>query len=499
MKIRTLFPVVILWLLFGCSDDKPNEPIAVDAEPATATVALGQTQQFTATVTGTDNLAVTWSLDGEATHGTITATGLYSAPAGMPTPATITVRATSQEDGSKSGTATVTVTPAMVVTVSPPAPSIYVNEPRQFTATVTGAGNHAVTWSLDNLGSKGSITSSGLYAAPATVPFPATVTVRATSQADPTKSGVAQATILPAESVPAGFVHIPAGSFTMGDGSASSSCGTQQHDVTLTHDFYLGQSEVTNQQFLDMVQWAYDQGHVAVTDSVVYDRLDGRTGTEIALLYLEDAGSEIAFSGAEFSLRDAGRGISPDYPAKAVTWYGAVAYCDWLSLHAGAARAYSHVTWICNGGDPYTAAGYRLPTDAEWEYATQVDDERIYPWGNESPTCERANWWGQPGGCVSWTSPVMSYPAGKFIGGNGLYDMAGNVWEWCNDWFVCGLGTGSIADPPGPSSGTYRVLRGGSWYSSPDGTVLRCASRNSFIPVTRNDNIGLRVVRTMTP
>ena len=136
MKIRSLLPVVILGLFLGCSDDKPNEPIAVGVEPATATVALGQTQQFTATVTGTDNLAVTWSMDGEATHGTITASGLYSAPAGMPTPATITVRATSQEDGSKSGTATVTVTPAIVVTVSPPAPSIYVNE----TAAVHGDG-----------------------------------------------------------------------------------------------------------------------------------------------------------------------------------------------------------------------------------------------------------------------------------------------------------------------------------------------------------------------
>lgn len=499
MKIRTLLPVVILGFLFGCSDDGSNEPIAVAVEPATATVALGQTQQFTATVIGTGNLAVTWSVEGAATQGTITASGLYSAPAAVPTPATITVRATSQEDDSKSGTAMITVTAAMVVAVSPSAPSAYVNETQQFTATVTGDGNHAVTWSLDGFGGKGSITSSGLYTAPATVPIPATVTVRATSQTDPTKSGAAQATILPAETVPEGFVHIPAGSFTMGDGSASSSCGTQQHEVTLTHDFYLGQSEVTNRQFLDMVQWAYDQGYVAVTDSVVYDRLDGRTGTEIALLYLDGPGSEIAFSGAEFSLQDVGRGFNPDHPVKEVTWYGAVAYCDWLSLHAGAARAYSHATWICNGGDPYTAAGYRLPTDAEWEYAAQYEDERIYPWGNEAPTCGGANWWGQLGGCVSWTSPVMSYPAEKFVGGNGLYDMAGDVWEWCNDWFACEPGTGPVMNPPGPLSGTYRVLRGGSWYSSPDGTVLRCANRNDFIPVTRNDNIGLRVVRTMTP
>ena len=183
--------------------------------------------------------------------------------------------------------------------------------------------------------------------------------------------------------------------------------------MTLTHDFYLGQTEVTNQQFLDMVQWAYDRGYVAVDGFRRLRPVGWENGTEIALLHLEDSASEIAFSGAEFSLRDAGHGINPDHPVKDVTWYGAVAYCDWLSLQAGAPRAYNHVTWTCNGGDPYTAAGYRLPTDAEWEYAAQYDDERIYPWGNESPTCRRANWWGQLGGCVSWTSPVGSYPAEK--------------------------------------------------------------------------------------
>ncbi len=325
MKTRFLLPAVILGLILGCSDDKPNEPITVAVEPASTTVALGQTQQFTAAVTGTGNPAVTWSVEGAATQGTITASGLYSPPAAVPNPATVTVRATSKENSGKSGTATITVTAAMVVTVSPSSASVYVNETQQFTATVTGDGNHAVTWSTDLLGSKGSVTASGLYTAPAVVPVPATVIVRARSQANTSASGTAETTILPPESVPEGFVHVPAGSFTMGDGSTLSSCGTQQHDVTLTHDFYLGRAEVTNQQFLDMVQWAYDQGYVAVTDSVVYDRLDGRTGTEIALLHMEVWGAEIEFSEGEFLLRDAGRGLDPDRPVKEVTWYGAVA------------------------------------------------------------------------------------------------------------------------------------------------------------------------------
>ena len=170
MMTRILLPAVILGLFLGCGDDKPDTPIVVSVEPTATPVAIGQTQQLTATVTGTGNLAVTWSVDGTATQGTITASGLYSAPAVMPNPATVTVRATSQANTSASGTATVTVTSAMVVTVSPSSPGVYVNETQQFTAAVVGDGNHAVTWSLEDFGGRGSITSSGLYTAPATVP-----------------------------------------------------------------------------------------------------------------------------------------------------------------------------------------------------------------------------------------------------------------------------------------------------------------------------------------
>ncbi len=287
------------------------------------------------------------------------------------------------------------------------------------------------------------------------------------------------------------MVQVPAGVFTQGDGGAV--CGINEREVTLTHDFYLGQHEVTNQEYLEALQWAYDNGYVTATTYSVTDNLDGSVQE---LLDLDAVDHEIAFSGGTFFLCDAGYGINPDHPVKEVTWYGAARYCDWLSLQAGLGRAYQHTgDWACNGGDPYGAEGYRLPTDAEWEYAAQWNDERIYPWGNEAPDCSRANFI-DTDYCVGWTSPVGSYPDAP--ASTGLFDMAGNVWEWCNDWHACALGTSPATDPTGPESSTSRVVHGGSW--DHDDSILRCAARTAYIlPDFSYSLLGFRVSRTVSP
>ena len=281
------------------------------------------------------------------------------------------------------------------------------------------------------------------------------------------------------------MVAVPAGDFTMGDGG--SYCGVDERIVTLTHPFFLGRYEVTNDEYIAALQWAYDHGYVSATANSALDNLDG------SAVELVDLGAgEIAFSGGVFSLRDAGSGASNgNHPVKYVSWYGAAAYCDWLSMMSGRTRAYDHSTWECNGGDPYGASGYRLPTDAEWEYAAQYDDERVYPWGDESADCSRANHY-DGGYCVGWTSPVGSYADG--MSDLGLYDMAGNVWEWCNDWYTCSLGTSPETDPPGPSSGAYRVIRGGSWNYFDGG--LRCAARGGSYPTSAYYDLGFRIARS---
>ncbi len=287
------------------------------------------------------------------------------------------------------------------------------------------------------------------------------------------------------------MVYVPPGTFMMGDGEAT--CGSQEHEVTLTRGFYLGQHEVTNQEYLEALQWAYDHEYVQATTFTVSDKLDESTER---LLDLSHACSEIQFDGAgTFTLRDVGPGIGPDHPVKMVTWFGMVRFCDWLSLQEGLPRAYEHAgDWSCNGKDPYAAEGYRLPTDAEWEYAAQFPDERSFPWGEEIPVCDLANFHPELAGeCVGWTVPADGCPEGKSY--LSLSNMAGNNDEWCNDWWVCNLGTDPVTDPVGPDTGTLRVFRGGDWWWANEHYV-RCASRpndSSAPPQTCWCNVGFRV------
>ena len=229
------------------------------------------------------------------------------------------------------------------------------------------------------------------------------------------------------------WVTIPGGSFMMGSEGGDSD-EKPVHRVTVM-SFEMAKTEVTVGQYKACV----DAGACAKPD----------TGREYC---------NWGVSGRE------------NHPINCINWAQAQAFAEW--------------------------AGGRLPTEAEWEYAARSGGaERKYPWGDEEPSCERAVMYGGGWGCgKDSTWPVCSKPKGNT--GQGLCDMAGNVWEWVQDWYH-----GSYEGAPGDGSawespaGSIRVVRGGSWYSL-DARSLRAADRVNVDPAFRLGDLGFRLARS---
>ena len=246
---------------------------------------------------------------------------------------------------------------------------------------------------------------------------------------------------------PDGMVAIPGGDFHMGCSENDSQCDSDErpyHLVTLS-SYYIDQHEVTVADFRECVE----SGSCAMPDTHEQEQYCnwGREGRD-------------------------------DHPVNCVDWNQANAYCRWK--------------------------GRRLPTEAEWEYAARGNDGRVYPWGNafdchmgnfdDEQQIDRAMVAGGVGcdGFLS-TSPVCSFPDGNSP--FGLCDMAGNVLEWCNDWSDTNYyASGPQQDPQGPTEGSRRIYRGGSWFR------LEKNARTSYrlwgSPDTRNREYGFRCAQT---
>ena len=204
-----------------------TSPIRISLTPLSVTLTISQTQQFTATAGRSSYRLVKWSLSPAV--GTISAAGLYTAPATMSAPQTVTVTATSVIGPVKSASATVTLAPPVNISLTPLSVALTASQTQQFIAKVGGASNSAVTWTCSP--AVGTVSAGGLYTSPPTIPAAQTVTVKATSVADPSKSATATVTLTPQVTIsltPSSASLLPSNSrtFTATVGGTSNSAVT---------------------------------------------------------------------------------------------------------------------------------------------------------------------------------------------------------------------------------------------------------------------------------
>ena len=263
---------------------------------------------------------------------------------------------------------------------------------------------------------------------------------------------------------PGAWVTVKKGSFQMGSPSTEScreASGTgreTQHEVFLTRDLEVLSTEVTQGQFQALM----------------------------------------GYSPAFFSL------CGKDCPVERATWHDAAAYCNALSAQKGKSKCYNCTgtkeSITCSqptayaGAKLYDCPGYRLPTEAEWEYVYRAGTTSAF-YNGSIVSCVGSDSNADKIGWYNMNASVKTHPVGKKApNAHGIYDMAGNVYEWVNDWYQYDLGSATKKDPSGPATGTTRVVRGGGLGSY--ARSLRAANRWDITPSSRFPNIGFRCVRT---
>lgn len=271
------------------------------------------------------------------------------------------------------------------------------------------------------------------------------------------------------------LVLIPAGEFLMGAAETDAAADEDekpQRRIRIGKPFYLGAFEVTVGQFGKFVA---DTGYQTQAEKTGGGAVvDFNTGKVVVK--------------PELNWKNPGFPQTEEHPVVQVSWNDAVAYCRWLADREGAT--------------------YRLPTEAEWEYACRAGTTtRFYSGDDEQGLRQVANI--ADGAlndhrAIRWASSwddgyAFSAPVGKFQpNAFGLHDMHGNVWEWCSDWYSGKTyKNGEATDPKGPSTGTVRVVRGGAWYYRPQDN--RATFRYRARPDLRDFLTGFRVVRETEP
>ena len=253
------------------------------------------------------------------------------------------------------------------------------------------------------------------------------------------------------------FVTIPGGTFQMGDevGDLWDGC-RPVHTVTIS-GFEMGIYEVTNTQYAAYLKSALASGDVEIKSGDVYGKTgewSGEQYLDIGYSYTPDNKCWIKYSSGTFTVTSG----KENWPVVAVSWYGSKSFALYYGLD--------------------------LPTEAEWEYAARAGQQFKYGTDDGTIDSSKLNYDMN----IGHPTAVGTYPANPF----GLYDMSGNIWEWCNDWYGS-YPSESVTNPTGALEGTVRIIRQGTW----DNKAFKCRSayRGRFEPQDSDYGLGFRVVR----
>lgn len=294
------------------------------------------------------------------------------------------------------------------------------------------------------------------------------------------------------------MVVIPAGRFLAGQNPRA----LPRHEVTLTRSFAIGRFEVTNAEYVDALNWAWEHGRVRMVGDTVKS-----IDSEAPLLVANGIFIEVGFDGSRFCVR---RSLAPwsaaalrvygpeRHPVFCVSWFAAAAYCNWLSEREDLDPLYIETDgWSCRDVGPYAANCYRLPTEAEWEWSARGPKGWEMPF-NRARSSVRSGYWPDPAANFGggWTGPVGEFsPMGDSF--FHVADLTGNVWEWVFDrWSV--YKTNACVDPVGGGTSSDRMLRGGA-YNSTIANFCDAATRAYDPPEFMSRFVGFRIARTTTP